>query len=217
MNAKEVIARRAAREMKDGDVVNLGAGLPGMIAQFLPESLNIFLQTENGIIGAGPKDPKAPDDIYCSDASENLVSIIPGGAVVDSSVSFGIIRGGHVDITVLGCMQADQEGSMANWMIPGGKLVGMGGAMDLVTGAKRVIVVMEHCTKRGEPKVLRKCTYPLTGYGVVDTIITELCYIKVTADGLLVKEIRSGVTVDMLRSQTEADLIVAPDLKEMNI
>lgn len=217
MGKKDLIARRAMLDLIDGGVVNLGAGLPGKILDYLPKDVKIILHTENGIIGAIPKRTDEPDDAYCSDASENLVSIMLGGSIVDSSIAFGLVRGGHIDITVLGCMQVDQNGSMANWTVPGGRLIGMGGAMDLVAGAKRVIVTMEHNTKSGDAKILRECTYPLTGYGVVDTIITDLAYIKVTSEGLVLEELAPGVSVKEVISSTEAELIVSDRVRAMPV
>lgn len=217
MNSKEIIAKRVAQEFKDGDVVNLGAGIPGLVAKYLPEDARIYLQSENGIVGAGPNDPNIPPDPFRTDASENPVSIIPGGAIVDSCTAFGIVRGGHLTATVLGTMQVDGEGSIANWMVPGGKFAGMGGAMDLVEGAKRVIVATEHCSKDGQPKILKKCTFPLTGYGVVNTIVTELAYISVTDRGLVLEEVAPGVAVEEVIQKTEAQLIISENLCEMKI
>lgn len=217
MNSKELIARRIAKEFNDGDLVNLGAGLPGLIGEFLPKDRRIYLQAENGIVGAGPNDPNAPADPFRTDASENPVSIVPGGCIVDSCTGFGLVRGGHLTATVLGTMQVDAEGSIANWMVPGGKFAGMGGAMDLVAGAKRVIVATEHCSKDGKPKILKKCTFPLTGYKVVSTIVTELAYIEVTDEGLVLKEVGPGVTIEEVVAKTEAPLIISPDVCEMVI
>jgi acetate CoA/acetoacetate CoA-transferase beta subunit len=217
VNSKELIARRIAREFKDGELVNFGAGIPGLAAQYLDKNLRIYIQAENGIIGCGPKDPQAPVDIFSTDASENPVSIIPGGSIVDSATSFGLIRGGHLDAVVLGAMQVDEEGNLANWLVPGGKLAGMGGAMDLVSGARKVIVAMEHCTKDGEAKILKKCTYPLTGMKVVTAIITELGYFAVTPQGLELREFAPGVTVEQIRKCTGASFGVSPDLKEMAV
>jgi acetate CoA/acetoacetate CoA-transferase beta subunit len=217
LNAKELIARRIANFFQDGDIVNLGAGLPVLIKDFLRKDITVIVQTENGIIGASTKDPDTPFDRYSTDASEMPIGIINGGSVVDSTMAFGIVRGGHLTATVLGTMQVDQEGSLANWMVPGGKCVGMGGAMDLVAGTKTVIVATEHCTKSGEPKILKKCTYPLTGYRVVSRIVTELAYFEINAEGLLLKELVSGITPEELRAKTEADFHVASDLKEMHI
>jgi len=214
MNNKERIARRIGREFKNGDVVNLGAGIPGLATQYLPAGLNIYLQAENGIVGFGAHDPALPVDPYSTDAGENPVSINPGGAIVDSCTSFGIVRGGHLDATVLGAMQVDMEGNLANWMVPGGKMAGMGGAMDLVCGAKQVIVAMEHCAKDGSPKILKKCNFPLTGEKVVTAIITELAYFRVTPEGLVLLELAPGVTVEDVRAKTEAPFIVSSELKE---
>jgi 3-oxoacid CoA-transferase B subunit len=208
MNNKEKIARRVALEFRDGDLVNLGAGLPGLAAQYLDKDITVFMQTENGIVGAGPYDGSEPVDPYRTDASENQVSIVPGGCAVDSCTSFGIIRGGHLQYTVLGTFQVDEEGSLANWIVSGGKFVGMGGAMDLVSGAKTVIVATEHCDKNGNPKILKKCTFPLTGRRCVKTIITELCYLSVTSDGLVMREIAPGVTAEEVIAKTEASLII---------
>ena len=215
MNSKELIARRIAREFNSGDLVNLGAGIPGLVSQYLDRSVKIYLHAENGIVGAGPHDPSHPVDPFSTDASEIPVSIIPGGSIVDSCTSFGIIRGGHLTATVLGSMQVDMEGNIANWLVPGGKLAGMGGAMDLVSGAKRVIVAMEHCAKDGSPKILKKCTFPLTGSHVVSTIVTELGYIEVTPTGLVLKEIAPGVSVDEVKAKTDAPLAITPSLIEM--
>lgn len=217
MNSKELIARRVAKEFKDGDLVNLGAGLPGLVVNYLPTDITIYLHAENGIVGFGPDDPSLPRDLFRTEASENRVSIIPGGAIVDSCTGFGLVRGGHLTATVLGTMQVDQEGSIANWMVPGGKFAGMGGAMDLVAGAKRVIVATEHCSKDGKSKIMKKCTFPLTGYKVVSTIVTELAYIDVTDEGLVLKEVAPGVTVEEVIEKTEADLIISPNVCEMEI
>jgi 3-oxoacid CoA-transferase B subunit len=215
MTSKEKIARRVALEFTDGDLVNLGAGLPGLVTQYLDKSKTIYIHAENGIVGAGPNDESEPPDPFRTDAGENPVSIVPGGAIVDSCTSFGIIRGGHLACTVLGTLQVDSEGTIANWLIPGGKIVGMGGAMDLVAGAKRVIVATEHCDKNGNPKILKKCTFPVTGSKVVDLIVTELCCIKVSPQGLVLKETAPGVTVEEVRQKTGAPLTVDKDLCEM--
>lgn len=220
MNSKEFIARRVAKEFKDGQVVNLGAGVPSLVANYLPSDVKVFLHAENGILGCGPKDPDIPVEDYdpfLTDASELPVTIIPGGVIVDAAQSFGIVRGGHLDVTVLGTMQVDQEGNIANWLVPGGKLAGMGGAMDLTTGAKRVIVATEHCDRKGNPKILDKCTFPLTGLRAVTDIVTELAYIVVTDNGLVLKEVAPGVTPEEVQSKTGAALIVSPDLTEMSV
>lgn len=215
MTNKERIARRVAREFQHGDLVNLGAGLPTQAAAFLPKGLKIYLQAENGIVGFEAPRPDYVYDPFSTDAGENPVSIIPGASIVDSCTSFGLIRGGHLDATVLGAMQVDEEGNLANWLVPGGKMAGMGGAMDLVCGAKRVIIAMEHNTKDGGAKILKQCTYPLTGSKVVTDVITELGFFVVTASGLVLKEIAPGVTLDTVRERTEATFTVHPDLSEM--
>lgn len=206
MDAKTIIAKRVAQEFKDGDVVNLGIGIPTLAADFLPAGVNVTLQSENGFVGLAPLAGEANPDLV--NAGGKPVSIIPGGAVFDSAMSFAIIRGGHVDVTVLGALEVDQEGNLANWMVPGKLVPGMGGAMDLVSGAKKVIVAMEHTAKDGVPKILKKCTLPLTGKGVVNYIITNLCVFKVTMAGLILKETAPGVTVDEVRAKTEAEFLV---------
>lgn len=206
MDAKTIIAKRVAQEFKDGDVVNLGIGIPTLAADFLPAGISVTLQSENGFVGLAPLAGEANPDLV--NAGGKPVSIIPGGAVFDSAMSFAIIRGGHVDVTVLGALEVDQEGNLANWMVPGKLVPGMGGAMDLVSGARKVIVAMEHTAKDGVPKILKKCTLPLTGKGVVDYIITNLCVFKVTMAGLILKETAPGVTVDEVRAKTEAEFLV---------
>lgn len=206
MDAKTIIAKRVAQEFKDGDVVNLGIGIPTLAADFLPAGVSVTLQSENGFVGLAPLAGEANPDLV--NAGGKPVSIIPGGAVFDSAMSFAIIRGGHVDVTVLGALEVDQEGNLANWMVPGKLVPGMGGAMDLVSGARKVIVAMEHTAKDGVPKILKKCSLPLTGKGVVDYIITNLCVFKVTMAGLILKETAPGVTVDEVRAKTEAEFLV---------
>ena len=212
---KEFIARRAARELHDGDFVNLGIGLPTMIPEFLPPDVHVILESEDGIVGAGPRpDAEHADPRYVVDAGGQPASCPPGGAYISSVVSFGLIRGGHVDATVLGALQVDQEGSLANWIIPGKMVPGMGGAMDLVVGAKRVIIAMEH-TQKGEPKILKRCTLPLTAVNCVDLIITEMGVMAVRPEGLVLTELNPQFTVADVRAATEADLIIAADLVPM--
>ncbi|NLK43742.1 MAG: CoA transferase subunit B [Tissierellia bacterium] len=216
MDKKEFIARRVAKELKDGDVVNLGIGLPTMVANHVPEGINVYFQSENGFIGLGPAPEEGNEDPYIVNAGAQCVTILPGGAFFDSSTSFGIIRGGHVDITVLGALQVDEKGNLANWMIPGKMVPGMGGAMDLVTGAKKVIVAMEH-TVKGNHKILKECNLPLTAAGEVNLIITEMGVIEVTDKGLVLKEINPEYTIEEVQAATEAELIIDENLKKMEI
>ncbi len=209
---KSFIAKRAAQEFKDGDFVNLGIGLPTMIPTYLPEDVHVVLEAELGMAGAGGK-PEINDFNVC-DAGGGSSSVAPGGAFIDSATSFGLIRGGHVNATVLGALQVDEKGNLANWIIPGKMVPGMGGAMDLCAGAKKVIVTMEH-TQKGAPKILKQCTLPLTTQTCVTKIITEMGVIEVTPDGLLLTEINPEFTVEQVQAATEATLIVSPDLKPM--
>ena len=215
MDAKTVIAKRVAQEFQDGYVVNLGIGIPTLAADFLPEGVNVILQSENGFIGLAPLEGQAIPDLV--NAGGRPVSIIPGGAVFDSAMSFAIVRGGHVDVTVLGALEVDQEGNLANWMVPGRMVPGMGGAMDLVSGARKVIVAMEHTGKDGAPKILKRCALPLTGQRVVNAIITNLCVFEVTAKGLLLKETAPGVTIEDVKANTAAEFTVAADLSTMKL
>lgn len=214
---RERIARRIAREFKDGDVVNLGIGLPTLVANFLPPGVNITLHSENGFVGLGPVPPKGEEDWDLVNAGAQPVTILPGGAFFDSAMSFGIVRGGHVDVTVLGALQVDQEGNLASWMIPGKLVPGMGGAMDLVVGARRVIIATEHTLKDGSPKILRKCTLPLTAAREVDLIVTDMAVLEVTPRGLLLTEIAPGYTVKDVLAATEAEVIVADEVREIAI
>ena len=214
-NVKSIIAARVAKELKDGDVVNLGIGLPTMVPDYLPEGVNLILQSETGSIGTGPKPtPYQADPIHITDAGGQPAIASPTGAYIDSTVSFGLIRGGHVDCTILGALEVDQEGNLANWIIPGKRVPGMGGAMELVVGAKKVIVAMEH-TAKGSHKILKKCNLPLTAINCIDLIITEMGVMEVTPKGLVLKEYNPEFTVKQIQEATEADLIVADDLKEM--
>lgn len=206
---KEYIAARAAKELRDGDVVNLGIGLPTMIPAYLPEGVHVYLQSENGIIGMGAKPtPENAQPMYVTDAGGQSASVAPGGCFIDSAASFAFIRGGHVDCTILGALEVDQEGNLANWIIPGKKVPGMGGAMDLVVGAKKVIVAMEH-TAKGATKILKRCRLPFTALKCVDLIITEMCVFKVTENGLLLTERNPAFTLEEIRAATEAEFTVA--------
>lgn len=211
---KAFIAKRVARELKDGDVVNLGIGLPTLVAGFVPKGVLVFFQSENGFIGVGPPPAPGAEDPRIVNAGAQCVTILPGGAFFDSATSFGIIRGGHVDATVLGALQVDEQGNLASWMIPGKMVPGMGGAMDLVTGAKKVIIAMEH-TAKGEPKILKRCVYPLTAARQVDYIVTEMGFMEVTAAGIILKEINPEFSADEVQAATEARLIIPEDLKRM--
>jgi len=218
MENRELIARRVAREFRDGDVVNLGIGMPTMVANYIPGNISVILQSENGLLGLGPRAEGARIDENIIDAGGGYVTVLKGASFFDSAVSFGIIRGGHVDATVLGALEVDQEGNLASWMVPGKKVTGMGGAMDLVTGAKKVIISMEHLNKKGEPKILRKCRLPLTAKGEVDLIVTEMAVMAVKpGSGLEVLEIAPGITRDDLIRATEADLKFSESLKPMEV
>ncbi len=219
MDKKELqafIARRVAKELKDGDVVNLGIGLPTLVANYVPEGIEVVFQSENGFVGLGAAPEAGQEDDDLVNAGGAHVTIIPGGAFFDSSASFALIRGGHVDITVLGALQVDQEGNLANWKIPGKMVPGMGGAMDLVVGAKKVIISMEH-TARGNPKILKKCNLPLTAKGQVDMIITEMGVFEFTEEGLILSEINPEFTVEDIQAVTEADFKVSSYLKKMEV
>lgn len=211
---REVIARRCAKELKDGFVVNLGIGLPTLIPNYLPEGVKVVLQSENGLLGLGPTPEEGKENRYLVNAGGGYISVLPGGSIFDSSTSFGIIRGGHVDVTILGAMQVDEQGNLANWILPGGKTIGMGGAMDLLVGAKEVILAMEH-TAKGKPKILKRCTLPLTAPHEVDTIVTEMGVMKITPDGIVLSEINPEFTVDQVQQNTEATLIIPSDIKPM--
>lgn len=216
MDAKELIARRVAREIRTGMLVNLGIGLPSMVANYVPATLGVFFQAENGVIGLGARPPEGMQDPHLTDAGGGFVSAVPGAASIDSARSFGMIRGGHLDMTVLGGLQVDQHGRLANWKVPGKMVPGMGGAMDLVTGAARVVVAMQHAAK-GQSKIVRACTLPLTSLRRVDLVVTDLAVIAPTEAGLELRERAPGVSVAQILEATEAALILPDDVPEMQI
>ncbi|MEM9784363.1 MAG: 3-oxoacid CoA-transferase subunit B [Pseudomonadota bacterium] len=216
MDIKTLIARRVAREIKPGTLVNLGIGLPSLVANHLPDGVNVFFQAENGVIGLGARPPEGMEDPDLTDAGGGFVTAVPGAASIDSAMSFGLIRGGHLDMTVLGGLQVDERGYLANWTVPGKMVPGMGGAMDLVAGARHVVVAMAH-TQKGTPKIVPECTLPLTAQRRVDLIVTEMAVIEPTAAGLVLRERGPGVEVDEIVAATAAALTVPPGVPEMQL
>ena len=212
---REQIARRAALEVPRGGYVNLGLGIPTLVANYMPADWGVTIHSENGVLGVGPYPYEGEEDPDLVNASKETVTILPGAAFFDSSTSFAMVRGGHVDVTILGAMEVAANGDLANWAVPGQKISGPGGAMDLVVGAKKVIVTMEHVTRKGEPKIKERCALPLTGKGVVNLVVTDLALIEVGKEGLLLLELAPGVSEKEVREKTAASLRAAPGLKEM--
>lgn len=212
MNSKEFIARRAAKFFSDGDLINLGIGLPTMVANYIPDGIDIWIDSENGVIGLSGSPAEGEEDLNLVDASGTPATLRTGGCCFDSFTSFGLIRGGHVAFTILGAYEVDEEGNLANWTVPGKTTAGMGGAMDLVSGARQVLITMTHTDKDGSPKILKRCTLPLTAAHEVDYIITELCVIKVTPNGLLLQELAPGITAEEVISKTGAKLILPAEI-----